>query len=79
MYVLLALAASSAACTPSLAYPCGIISPIEPQGVCTFEQTVYVGACEFTSVNIVSTTASSVISTWLFYFGNYMNIVFHKL
>jgi hypothetical protein len=32
-------------------------------GVCTFEQTVYVGACEFTSVNIVSTTASSVIST----------------
>ena len=30
-----ALAASSAACTPSLAYPCGIISPIEPQSETT--------------------------------------------
>ncbi len=32
-------------------------------GLCTFEQTVSVGACDFTSVNIVATTASSVVST----------------
>ena len=32
-------------------------------GLCTFEQTIYVGACELTSVNIVATTASSVVST----------------
>ena len=32
-------------------------------GLCTFEQTVSVGACDFTSVNIVTNTASSVVST----------------
>ena len=32
-------------------------------GICTFEETVSVGACDFTSVNIVATTASSVVST----------------
>ncbi|MDA9850440.1 lamin tail domain-containing protein, partial [Flavobacteriaceae bacterium] len=32
-------------------------------GICTFEETVSVGACDFTSVNIVTTTASSVVST----------------
>lgn len=32
-------------------------------GICTFEETVFVGACDFTSVNIVATTASSVVST----------------
>lgn len=32
-------------------------------GLCTFEETVSVGACDFTSVNIVATTASSVVST----------------
>ena len=32
-------------------------------GICTFEETVSVGACNFTSVNIVATTASSVVST----------------
>ena len=32
-------------------------------GLCTFEQTVSVGACDFTSANVVATTASSVVSS----------------
>ena len=36
---------------------------MDGSGLCTFEQTVSVGACDFTSVNIVATTASSVVST----------------
>jgi hypothetical protein len=32
-------------------------------GLCTFEQTVSVEVCDFTSVNIQATTASSVVST----------------
>ena len=32
-------------------------------GLCTFEQTVYVGACDFTTANVVATTASSVVSS----------------
>jgi len=32
-------------------------------GLCTFEQTVSVGACDFTSASVVATTASSVVSS----------------